>query len=209
MAETSGDIQIYNPDKQISEQITLKNLITHSTSMNLARRGIPDEASEKPSTFNQRVSQRFKGLNEIISAQQTLIVDIIAVVEHNSRNSWKKLNKSDDDKIKNVFEDDDNDFNELNAILLFLDQCEQNIITARKTKMFEDDFVWEKEDNMGEKILELSPNFFNMLKELESSFREIHGVMLRNKIVSNGVSVDEELEDKQKEEEAMRRIIES
>ena len=33
--------------------------------------------------------------------------------------------------------------------------------------------------------------------------------MLKNKIVSSGFTVDEELEDKQKEEEAMRRITES
>ena len=75
--------------------------------------------------------------------------------------------------------------------------------------MLDDDFVWEKDDNEGGKVLELSPNFFSMMKELENSYRVVYGIMLRNKIVSSGISVDEDVEDKEKEEEAMRRIVES
>jgi hypothetical protein len=33
--------------------------------------------------------------------------------------------------------------------------------------------------------------------------------MLINKIVSSGITIDEDLEDKEKEEEAMRRIVDS
>jgi len=48
-----------------------------------------------------------------------------------------------------------------------------------------------------------------MMKELEESYRVIYGIMLRNKIVSSGISIDEDMEDKEKEEEAMRRIVDS
>ena len=207
--ENTGEIHVYNPDKQISEQVTLKNIVTHDTAMRLARTGVPELPSEKPLTPNQRMKLRFKGLNEIISAQQCMVTNIKAIVKNNSEAQWRKRNKSDENKLENTFDDEDNDYNELVAILLFLDICEQNIITARQTKMPEDDFIVKRQDNNGEWVLELTKNFFAMMKELEESYEEIYSIMLRNKIVSSGFTVDEELEDKQKEEEAMRRIIES
>jgi hypothetical protein len=207
--DAGGDIAVYNPDKQISEQITLKNLIIHDKAMRLARTGVPEEPSEKPLNSNERTSSRFKGLNEIISAQQCLITNANPIVEHNSKNEWGKQHRKDEEKEKCPFDKDDNDYNELIAILDFLDDCEQEIITARRTKKFDDDFVWEKDNNDGGKTLELSPNFFKMMKGLEESYRVIYGIMLRNKIVSSGISVDEDMEDKEKEEEAMRRIVNS
>jgi hypothetical protein len=209
MAENSGEVQVYNPDKQISEQVTLKNIVTHDSAMKLSRTGVPELPSETPITPNQRMKLRFKGLNEIISAQQCMVTNIKAIVKNNSEVQWKKRNKSKEEKIKNKFDDDDNDYNELVAILYFLDICEQKIITSRKTKMPEDDFITKRQDNIGEWVLELTKNFFEMMKELEESYEETYSIMLRNKIVSSGFTVDEELEDKQKEEEAMRRIIES
>jgi hypothetical protein len=209
MVETSGEINIYNPDKQISEQITLKNLILHDIAMRLTRTGVPELPSDKPLTANERTQLRFKGLNEIISAQQCLVTNANPIVRHNSQNDWMKRNKEDKAKIENPFDADDNDYNELVAILHFLDEFEQHIITARRTKKFDDDFVWKKTDHEGNDILELTPNFFKMLKELEETYSVIYGIMLKNKIVSSGISVDEELEDKQKEEEAMRRIVDS
>lgn len=210
MAENAGEIHVYNPDKQISEQVTLKNIVTHDVAMKLARTGVPELPSEKPLSPNDRMKLRFKGLNEIISAQQCMVTNIKAIVKNNSEVGWRRRNKTDEDKLKNKFEDDDNDYNELVAILRFLDICEQNIIMARKTKMPDDDFVIPRQDNnTGETILELTKNFFSMMKELEESYEETYSIMLRNKIVSSGFTVDEELEDKQKEEEAMRRIVES
>ena len=208
--DAGGDIAVYNPDKQISEQITLKNLIILDKAMRLARFGVPDEPSEKPLSANDRTSLRFKGLNEIIFAQQCIITSVSsAIVENNSKNEWRKRNKTDELKVEHPFEQDDNDYNELSAILEFLDKYEQEIIIARRTKKFDDDFVWEKDNDQGEKVLELSPNFFKMMKGLEESYRVIYGIMLINKIVSSGITIDEDLEDKEKEEEAMRRIVDS
>jgi len=158
--ENTGEIHVYNPDKQISEQVTLKNIVTHDTAMRLARTGVPELPSEKPLTPNQRMKLRFKGLNEIISAQQCMVTNIKAIVKNNSEAQWRKRNKSDENKLENTFDDEDNDYNELVAILLFLDICEQNIITARQTKMPEDDFIVKRQDNNGEWVLELTKNFF-------------------------------------------------
>lgn len=209
MAEGTGEIHVYNPDKQISEQVTLKNIVTHDIAMRLARTGVPELPSEKPLSQNQRMELRFKGLNEMISGQQCIATNIKAIVKNNSDAQWRKKNKSNEDKEKNKFDDENNDYNELVAILEFLDNCEQKIIKARKTKMPEDDFIVRAQDNNGAFTLELTNNFFKMMKELEESYEETYSIMLRNKIVSSGFTVDEELEDKQKEEEAMRRIVES
>ncbi len=207
--ENTGEIHVYNPDKQLSEQVTLKNIVAHDVAMRLARTGVPDLPSDKPITPNERMKLRFKGLNEIISSQQCMITNIKAIVKNNNEVQWRKKNKEDDDKLKNKFDDEDNDYNELVAILRFLDICEQKIITARKTKIQDDDFLVKRQEHNGEWVLDLTKNFFEMMKELEESYEEIYSIMLRNKIVSSGFTVDEELEDKQKEEEAMRRIVES
>ena len=207
--EGSGAVVVYNPDKQLSEQITLKNIVAHDASMKLARTGVPELPSEKPLGFNQRITLRFKGLNEVISSQQCMIININPIVEHNSKNEWGKKNKSDELKGENKFEKDDNDYNELIAILHFLDDCEQQIIKARQTRMPDDDFIKESQKDNGDVVFELTKNFFKMMKELELSYKEIYGIMLRNKIVSSGFAVDEEMDDKTKEEEAMRRIVES
>jgi len=209
MADGTGEFNVYNPDKQLSEQVTLKNIVAHDSAMKLAHTGVPELPSEKPLSLNQRTQLRFKGLNEMISTQQCIITNIEAIVENNSKAQWGRKNKSDDDKKKNKFEDEDNDFNELVAILWFLDKCEQQIIEARRTKKPDDDFVIKSQDHNGDIVLELTDNFFSMMKELKSSYVELYGIMLRNKIVSSGFTIDEEMDDKKKEEEAMRRIIES
>ncbi len=207
--ENSGEIHVYNPDKQLSEQVTLKNIVAHDVAMRLARTGVPDLPSDKPITPNERMKLRFKGINEIISSQQCMITNIKAIVKNNNEVQWRKKNKEDENKVKNPFDDEDNDYNELVAILRFLDICEQKIITARQTKIQDDDFLIKRQEHTGEWVLDLTKNFFEMMKELEESYEEIYSIMLRNKIVSSGFTVDEELEDKQKEEEAMRRIVES
>ena len=209
MENNAGELRVYNPDKQISEQITLKTIVLHDAAMRLSRTGIPELPSEKPLNFNQRIQLRFKGLNQIISSQQGLVTIARPIVKFSSEQSWNKKYKDDDEKKENPFEKEDNEYNELMAILHFLNKCEENIITARRTKKFTDDFVWEKQDNMGEILLELSPNFFKMLKELEDSYEAIYDLMLKNKIVSSGISIDEELSYEDLIAEASKRVIES
>lgn len=209
MENSGGELRVYNPDRQISEQITLKTIVLHDAAMRLSRTGVPELPSEKPLNFNQRIQLRFKGLNEIISSQQGLVTIARPIVKFSSEQGWNKKYKIDEEKKENPFEEMDNEYNELRAILRFLNDCEKEIITARKTKKFDDDFVWEKQDNMGEIVLELSPNFFKMLKELEDSYEAIYDIMLKNKIVSSGISIDEELSYEELIAEASKRVIES
>lgn len=209
MENSGGELRVYNPDRQISEQITLKTIVLHDAAMRLSRTGVPELPSEKPLNFNQRIQLRFKGLNEIISSQQGLVTIARPIVKFSSEQGWNKKYKTDEEKKENLFEEMDNEYNELRAILRFLNDCEKEIITARKTKKFDDDFVWEKQDNMGEIVLELSPNFFKMLKELEDSYEAIYDIMLKNKIVSSGISIDEELSYEELIAEASKRVIES
>lgn len=210
MADDNTGINVWNPDKQISEQITLKNLVLHDTAMRLARTGIPELPSEKPLSFNDRIALRFKGLNEIISAQQCILINARSIVKENCRIFWNKKNKEEEDKLTNPFDEEDNDYNELSAIILFLDSCEQEIIIARKSKTFADDFmVTTTDNNSGDETNELTKNFFRMMKELEESYEAIYSILFRNKIVSSGISSNEEITDKEVEEEQHRRIVES
>jgi len=58
-------------------------------------------------------------------------------------------------------------------------------------------------------IYELTPNFYEMLEDLEASYEQIYLLMLTNKIVSAGIEEDEELSYKEKEQEAIRRLVEA
>jgi len=206
--EGNGNLNIYNPDKQISEQVTLKTIVSHDCAMKLARTGIPEVLMDKPLTDNERTTLRFKGLKEVISAQQCIISNVARpVIKINCETKWEKTYKEEEEREKNPFNEENNDYNELISILSFLDECEQDLIEAKRTKKFDDDFIWEKTDYAGENILELTPNFFKMMKGLEESFEEIYGLLLKHKIVSSGIVEDPDISDKQKEEEMMRRII--
>jgi len=48
-----------------------------------------------------------------------------------------------------------------------------------------------------------------MLDDLEESYEQIYLLMLTNKIVSAGIEEDEELSYKEKEEEAIKRVVEA
>ena len=91
-------------------------------------------------------------------------------------------------------------------VLETLRACEQDIIEADRTKQLDDDFILEKEDQLGEKKFELTQNFFDMLDELENSYEKIYLLMLTNKIVSAGIEEDDELSYKDKEAEMIRRV---
>jgi len=207
MTEGFGNVNVYNPDKQISEQITLANIVKHNHAMSLAMDGIPRDTEEIPKSPNERVSNMFKGIQEMISTQSTIIFAAAGVVETNNRNEWTSRNKSKEEEDIVSFDDIDNNFNELNAIIIFLEKWEQEIIDAKRTKKLDDDFIWERQGHDGELILELSPNFFKMRKKLCESYRVIHGILLREKILSNGVANDEDVKEVEKEEEMKKRIL--
>jgi len=209
MDEVRG-VSVYNPAKQISDQVTGKTVIMHDAAMKLARTGIPEILNDKPLTSNERVNLRFKGLQEVISLQQSMITNIARpIIRINCLTQWQNKNRNDKEKQDNPFENEENDYNELIGILYFLDGCEQKIITAKKTKKLDDDFIWEKTNHEGEVVLELTSNFFELFKELEESFEAIYGLLLKHKIVSSGLNEDEERTNRELEEEMIKRVVEA
>jgi len=210
MGYEPGDIKIFNPNKEISREITLEILIRHRDALKQARTGELVGVGMDQIKDNDRIVNQARALNLIISSQREMITISRPIIFFASTQKWKKKNKSDDDKDKNPFEEEDNDYNKLIEWLNFLRHCEKSIIIADKTKSLADDFMVTKVDNnSGDKKNELTGNFYEMLEDLEGSYEQIYLLMLKNKIVSAGIEEDEEATYKEKEEEFIRRVMEA
>jgi hypothetical protein len=203
-----GDLKVFNPNKEISREIILEVLIRHRDALKQARTGeivgIPMDKIED----NQRKINQVRGLNLIISAQREMITISRPIIFFKSMQKWKKDYKTEKKEEIPPFEKEDNDYNNLMDWLNFLKDCEDAIIKAERTKRLDDDFLWVKQTNDGD-INELTTNFYEMVDDLESSYEQIYLLMLTNKIVSAGIEEDEEMTYKEKEKEAIRRIVEA
>ena len=205
MAIDPGELKIFNPSKDVSREITLEILIRHRDAMKQARTGelvgIPlDKLTDYHRTYN-----KVRGLGLVISAQKEMITISRAILKFRSLQKWRKKYKEDKDQEKNPFDKHENDYNKVKEWLEFLKMCENEMVIANKTKSVKDDFLIED----GEQKASLTQNFYDMLEDLEDSFEEIHLLMLTNKIVSAGIEEDEEMNYKEKEAEAIRRVIEA
>lgn len=203
-----GDLKVFNPNKEISREIILEVLIRHRDALKQARTGeivgIPMDKIED----NQRKINQVRGLNLIISAQREMVTISRPIIFFKSMQKWKKDYKTEKKEEIPPFEKEDNDYNNLMDWLNFLKDCEDAIIKAERTKRLDDDFLWVKQTNDGD-INELTTNFYEMVDDLESSYEQIYLLMLTNKIVSAGIEEDEEMTYKEKEKEAIRRIVEA
>jgi hypothetical protein len=207
MAE-DGELKIFNPDREISKEITLEILIRHRDAMKQARTGqIPNVEMVKLED-NDRKFNQVRALNLIIASQMEMITISRPIIYFRSLQKWKKSHKSDEDKEKTPFEKFECDYNKLMDLLDLLKACEQDILEAERTKKLDDDFITKKELPEGDKF-ELTRNFYDMLNELESAYEQVYLLMLTNKIVSAGIEEDEELTNKEKEAEAIRRVVEA
>jgi len=206
-----GDIRVFNPSKEISKEIILDVLIRHRDAMKQARTGELPIIREKQINIsdNERKFNQVRALNLIISAQREMITLSRPVIYFRSLQKWKKSHKSEKDKEEKPFQKHKNDYNDLKNWLELLRACEMDILQAERTKSYDDDYIVEKQDHDGNIIQRLTPNFYEMLEELESSYEQIYLLMLINKIVSAGIEEDEELTYKQKEEEAIKRVLEA
>ncbi len=131
------------------------------------------------------------------------------IIFFRSTQKWKKKNKEEEEQKQNPFEKDDNDYNKLMEWLDFLKHCEEAILEAERTKRVDDDFMVKKQKNDGEFVFVLTKNFYDMVEDLEASYEQIYLLMLTNKIVSAGIEEDEEMTYKEKEQEAIRRVVEA
>ena len=203
-----GDLKVFNPNKEISREIILEVLIRHRDALKQARTGeivgIPMDKIED----NQRKINQVRGLNLIISAQREMITISRPIIFFKSMQKWKKDYKTETKEEIPPFEQEDNDYNQLMYWLDFLKDFEDAIIKAERTKRLDDDFLWVKQTNDGD-INELTTNFYEMVDDLESSYEQIYLLMLTNKIVSAGIEEDEEMTYKEKEKEAIRRVVEA
>ncbi len=208
MGEESGEIRVFNPNKEISKEITLEILIRHRDALKQARTGeLVDIGSEKLRQDEIKINQ-VRALNLIISAQREMITISRPIIFFRSTQAWKKKYREETDQKKNLFEKQENDYNKLKEWLDFLSHCIAAILEAERTQKFDDDFLLKKQGNEGD-YYELTNNFYEMLEDLESSYEQIYLLMLTNKIVSAGIEDDEEMSYKEKEAEAIKKIIDA
>lgn len=210
MAYEAGDIKVFNPNKEISKEITLEILIRHRDALKQARTGELVGVPMEKISDNDRKMNQARALNLIISAQREMVTASRPIVLQMAKYKWKKKNKTDEKKEKNPFEKDNNDYNKLLEWLNFLKFCGESLITADKTVSKEDDFmITIADNNSGNEKNELTQNFYSMVDDLEDSYEQINLIMLVNKIISSGVEEDDELEYKDKEEKFINRIVEA
>lgn len=209
MVDLPGEIKVFNPNKEISKEITLEILIRHRDALKQARTGELVGVPIDKLLDNDRKNNQVRALNLIISSQREMITISRPIIFFRATQKWKKKYKEDKKKKEeNPFEKDDNDYNKLLDWLEFLRFCEKAILTAEKTKRIDDDFLIRKQKEGGE-VFELTNNFRDMVEDLESSYEQIYLLMLTNKIVSAGIEEDEEMTYKEKEAEAIRRVVEA
>lgn len=205
----NGEIRTFNPNKEISKEITLEILTRHRDSMKQARTGELPNVEIEQIHDNDRKLNQVRALNLIISSQREMITISRPIVYFRSLQIWKKKHKEDKDKEKNPFEKEENDYNRMIELLDFLRFCSKAIQEAEKTKSVKDDFLATRMTEQGRERKELTENFHDMVEELEGSYEKIYLLMLTNKIVSAGIEEDEELTYQQLEEEAIKRVVEA
>jgi len=204
-----GELKTFNPNKEIAKEVILEVIIRHRDALKQARTGELVGVAIETLGDNQRKLNQVRALNLIISAQREMITISRPTIYFKDSRSWNKKWKKEEEKKEHPFEKEKNDYNKLIELKEFLKYCADLIIAAEKSPTIDDDFMITKTDTQGEEQNQLTENFSEMLDELENSYEKIYLLMLTNKIVSAGIDEDEDVSEKQKEEEAVRRIIES
>lgn len=202
------DLKVFNPNKEISIEITLEILIRHRDALKQARTGELRGVSIDKLSDNERKLNQVKALSLIISSQREMITASRPIIYFRSTKKWERQNRDMEEDKKIPFEKDENDYNKMLEWLDFLKKCEEDLLKAEKTRRLDDDFLVKKSTSEGE-IYELTTNFREMLEDLEHSYEQIYLLMLINKIVSAGIEEDEYQTHQELAEEARRRIIDS
>lgn len=208
MAYEAGELKVFNPNKEISKEITLEILMRHRDALKQVRTGELVGIPLNEIKDNDRKMHQVRALNLIIAAQKEMITISRPILFFRSTQEWKKKYKTEKEQQENPFELQENDYSKIKNWLKFLSFCEQSIIDAEMSATLEDDFIKTRQTTEGD-FLDLTKNFYDMIEELESSYEQIYLLMLTNKIVSAGIEEDEEMTYKEKEAEAIRRLVEA
>lgn len=204
--ESYGELNVFNPSKDIAREVTLQVLIKHRDATIQAREGIIP--GQEGITENQKKLNKVKGLFKMISAQREMINISRPIVKFRCMVYWKKKNPTEDDQKKNPFEDEENDYSRLMFLKRVLAEAEADIIEAEKTSSTSDDYLVERIEN-GIKKLNLTEKYFKMLDGLEDTYEEIDLIMLKHKIISAGIEEDDVKSYKEQEREAIQRIVDA
>lgn len=208
MDNNSGEVKLFNTAKKESDEIVFPIIESHKFAISQARTGELRDTSIEKINKNQRKLNRVKALHLIISSQKDMIQIARPMVRYKSFKDWEKKYKKDVDKEENPFEKVDNDYNRLIKMKKLLDFFDSEIIKADKSATKDDDFLIESQGSDGMES-ELTQNFYEMFNELEDSYEIIYIILIKHKIVSAGISEDDELNYKEKETEAVRRLVEA
>jgi len=200
-----GNIKVFNPNKEISTEITLEILIRHRDALKQARTGELVGMSVESINDNDRKINQVRALSLIIASQREMINISRPIIVFSSTQKWKKKFKGEEEQKENPFENEKNDYSDLISWKDFLRSCEMAVLNAEKTKKLDDDFLLKKQTNDGD-VNELTDNFYEMLEDLENSYEQIYLLMLTNKIVSAGIEEDEELTYKEQEQLFISRV---
>lgn len=209
MVYEAGEIKTFNPQKEVSYEIVLESLIRHRDAVKQARTGEKIGIDMNKITDDERRLNQVQALSLIISAQREMITISRPIVFFNSSKDWEKSYPKEESRLQHPFDKYKCHYNDLMEWLDFLKNCLRAIEQADISKTTEDDFLVQRTIATGERIKELTNNFWEMLEDLESSYEKIYLIMLINKIVSSGIEEDDDLTYKQKEEEAIRRVVDA
>jgi len=209
-----GELKTMQSGKEIDLNTTLPAFIDFRDALRQAKTGIIPN-SIKEFTDNEKRLNQVRGLSLLISAQETLITLSRSQIEYRSMQKWMKKNKDLEEDKKEQFVEKDipvenmkYDYSKLLFWNDFLINCRQAILDADKTQKKEDDFMLVEIIN-GEEVARLTENFWEMLKDLQISFSEIHLLMMINKVISSGVEQDEELTYQEQEKLFIERVREA
>ena len=207
MVEGSGEVKVYNTARQEAEQIVFPIIESHKFAISQARTGGIRDVPLENINKNQRKLNRVKALHLIISCQKDMIQISRPTVRYKSLKDWEKKNE-EEERGKIPFEKVDNDYNQLMKLRRLLDFFDSEIMEAEKSATKDDDFLVESQgsDGIGS---ELTQNFYEMFNELEDTYETIYIIMIKHKIVSAGISEDEELTYKEQEKIFIERVKEA
>ena len=203
MGEDSGEIKTYNADKYIAIERDLVLIVNLMKAFRQARTGETPVKSVYEMNDNEKIFNKVSGLTLVIHSMKDLVLLGWTKVKTPCLRKWD-MNK---DENKVPFEEEDNDFNKLMYIRGLLKACEEDIREADLTPSLDDDFMLEKTDNNGEKVMMLTKNYFEMLDVLEETWPQIEYFLYRYAVLSQGFIKDEDITEKEKEEELKRRIL--
>ena len=203
-----GDIQKFNASKDIAQQRDVKLILAHMDAIRQARSGETPFKSLYEMKDNEKKMNMVRGLMLVIYAQQDLILMSGAQVRSLSLAKWKKETATEKEREENPFEKHENDYNKLRLLSELLDACKMDIIEADRTRDLKDDFLIKKNTVDGE-VFEVTDNYYSLLKELETAYVELEGIMYRNKVISAGMEIDEEKTTRELEQDFINSVVEA